>query len=268
MRFLSTRRRHPAAKPLVLLLALFLMGAVYSVVSPAQKSSADTTTNPQVAQGKALFDVTCSSCHGLNGEGSTQAPSLIGVGAAAVDFQMGTRRMPMAKPAAQAPRDSAPEYTSEEIEAIAAYVASLGAGPAVPAEKQYTPAGLTEEQIARGGDLFKTNCSACHNFEGAGGALPSGAYAPSLTDVSSKHIYEALRTGPQQMPVFSSGALPDEDVREIVGYLSTLKQEPNHGGLALGGIGPVAEGFWGWILGIGSLVLVAMWLAKRGARAR
>lgn len=268
MRFLSTRRKHPAAKPLVLLLALFLMGAVYSVVSPAQKSSADTTTNPQVAQGKALFDVTCSSCHGLNGEGGSQAPSLIGVGAAAVDFQMGTRRMPMAKPAAQAPRDSAPEYTPEEIAAIAAYVASLGHGPAVPSEKQYSPAGLTDEEIARGGDLFKTNCSACHNFEGRGGALPNGAFAPSLTDVSSKHIYEALRTGPQQMPVFSSGALPDQDVREIVGYLSSLKQEPSHGGLALGGIGPVAEGFWGWIIGIGSLVLVAMWLAKKGARAR
>ncbi|GAA1387995.1 c-type cytochrome [Luteococcus peritonei] len=268
MRFLSTRRKHPAAKPLVLLLALFLMGAVYSVVSPAQTSVADTNTNPQVAQGKALFDVTCSSCHGLNGEGTSQGPSLIGVGAAAVDFQMGTRRMPMAKPAAQAPRNSAPEYTQAEINAIAAYVASLGQGPAVPEESKYTAAGLSEEEIARGGELFRTNCSACHNIEGRGGALPSGAYAPSLIGVSGKHIYEALRTGPQQMPVFSTGALPDQDVKEIIGYLQTNEQQPNYGGLALGGIGPVAEGFWGWLVGVGSLVLVAIWLAKKGARAR
>ncbi|MEL4357356.1 MULTISPECIES: cytochrome bc1 complex diheme cytochrome c subunit [unclassified Luteococcus] len=268
MRFLSSRRRHPAAKPLTLLLALFLMGAVYSVVTPAPQSAADGNTNPQVVQGKGLYDVTCSSCHGLNGEGSSQAPSLIGVGAAAVDFQMGTRRMPMAKPAAQAPRNSAPEYTQGEIDAIGAYVASLGAGPAVPEESKYSPAGLSDEEIARGGELFRTNCSACHNIEGRGGALPSGAYAPSLQGVSSKHIYEALRTGPQQMPLFSEGALPDQDVKEIIGYLSATEQQPQHGGLALGGIGPVAEGFWGWILGIGGLVLVAMWLAKKGARAR
>ena len=135
MRFLSTRRKHPAAKPLILLLALFLMGAAYSVVSPAQTSVADTNTNPQVVQGKALFDVTCSSCHGLNGEGTSQGPSLIGVGAAAVDFQMGTQRMPMAKPAAQAPRGSAPKYSQAEINAIAAYVASLGQGPGIPSEE-------------------------------------------------------------------------------------------------------------------------------------
>ena len=146
MRFLSTRRKHPAAKPLTLLLALFMMGAVYALVSPAQPSAADPNTNPQVAQGKGLYDVTCSSCHGLNGEGSSQAPSLIGVGAAAVDFQMGTRRMPMAKPMAQAPRDSAPEYSEEEIAAIGAYVATLGAGPGVPSEDKYSPAGLTDEE--------------------------------------------------------------------------------------------------------------------------
>ncbi|MGO4956464.1 cytochrome bc1 complex diheme cytochrome c subunit [Luteococcus sp. Sow4_B9] len=268
MRFLSTRRKHPAAKPLTLLLALFMMGAVYSVVSPAQQSAADSNTNPQVVQGKGLYDVTCSSCHGLNGEGSSQAPSLIGVGAAAVDFQMGTRRMPMAKPMAQAPRNSAPEYTPEEIEAIGAYVATLGAGPAVPTEDKYSPAGLTDAEVARGGELFRTNCSACHNIEGNGGALSNGAYAPSLHGVSSKHIYEALRTGPQQMPIFGEGALPDEDVQQIIGYLSKVEQQPQYGGLALGGIGPVAEGFWGWILGIGGLVLVAMWLAKKGARAR
>lgn len=263
---ITKRRRHPAAKPLTLVLALFVMGALYSGFAPASQSAADADTNPQVVAGKALFDVTCSSCHGLNGEGSSVAPSLIGVGAAAVDFQMGTGRMPMAKPAAQAPRNRV-TYTDEEISSIAAYVATLGDGPAIPEEDEYSGAGLTDEEIARGGEIFRTNCSACHNFEGSGGALPNGAYAPKLKGVSSKHIYEALRTGPQQMPVFSEGALPDQDVKEIVGYLNSLEQEPSYGGLPLGGLGPVAEGFWGWLLGIGSLVLVATWLAKKGARA-
>lgn len=267
MGFLSRRRRHKAAKPLALVLALFVMGVVYTAVSPATKSQADSATPEQIAQGKALFEQTCSSCHGMNGEGVTGAgPTLIGVGAAAVDFQMGTGRMPMARPEAQAPAKPT-NYTDEEIAAIAAYVASLGAGPAIPSEDQYS-GSLTAEQIARGGELFRTNCSACHNFEGGGGALPNGKYAPSLVDTSGKHIWEALRTGPQQMPVFSQGTLTDQDVKEIVGYLQTLHSEPNNGGMPLGGLGPVSEGFWGWLIGIGSLVFVATWLARKGARVR
>lgn len=267
MRFLSTRRRHPAAKPLALVLALFVMGALYSALLPAMQSNADdTTAKSQIAQGQDLFELNCSSCHGLNGEGTPEAPTLIGVGAASVDFQMETGRMPMARPEAQAP--SKPTvYTAAEISAIAAYVASLAPGPAIPNETQYSNTGLTAAEIARGGELFRTNCSACHNFEGGGGALPNGKFAPALTETSGKHIHEAIRTGPQQMPVFSSSVLTDEDITQIVGYLNALTESPN-GGLGMGGLGPVSEGLWGWVLGLGSLVLIAVWLAKKGARAR
>lgn len=267
MGFLSKRRRHKAAKPLAIVLALFLMGALYSLVSPATSSRAETASAEQVARGQELFQQTCSSCHGLNGEGTVEAPSLRGVGAASVDFQMGTGRMPMARPEAQAPAKRT-AYTDEEISAIAAYVATLGEGPAIPTAEQYSGEGLSAEELARGGELFKTNCSACHNFEGAGGALPNGKYAPSLKNTSDKHIYEALRTGPQQMPVFGKGTLKDSDVKEIIGYLNALHTQEDNGGLTLGGLGPVGEGFWGWIVGLGSCVFVALWLAKRGARAR
>lgn len=103
MRFLSTKRHSRAAKPVLLLLALVLVGCVYAFVSPSASGRADTNASTQVARGKEIFQQNCSSCHGLNGEGTTQGPSLAGVGAAAVDFQMGTGRMPMARPEAQAP---------------------------------------------------------------------------------------------------------------------------------------------------------------------
>lgn len=266
MRFLSRRRRHPAAKPLALVLALFVMGALYSALAPSTSVADDTPNATQIAQGKELFAMNCSSCHGLNAEGTSQAPTLIGVGAASVDFQMETGRMPMARPDAQAPVKKT-LYTSEEISAIAAYVASLAPGPAIPEQGQYSATGLSAEQIARGGELFRTNCSACHNFEGRGGALPEGRYAPSLMNTSDKHIWEAVRTGPQQMPMFSAGSLSDEDVTQIVGYLQTLHSQPD-AGFDLGGLGPVGEGLWGWVIGLGSLVLIATWLAKKGARAR
>ena len=271
MRHLSARRRHPAAKAVLLVLALLVMGSVYTVVAPSPKVAADTGTTQQIEEGRALFQVGCASCHGLNGEGqitdTIQGPPLVGVGAASVDFQVESGRMPMARPEEQAPIKKN-IYTEEEIAALAAYVASLGPGPGIPTPEQYSTEGLSEEDLARGGELFRTNCSACHNFRGAGGALPEGRYAPSLAGVSNEHIYEALITGPQQMPVFSDEVLTPDDKRAIIGYLTELNERPSDGGFDLGGIGPVSEGLWGWILGLGSLMFFAVWIAAKGAKAK
>ena len=271
MRHLSARRRHPAAKGVLLVLALFLMGSVYAVLAPSPKVAADTGNTQQIEEGRALFQVGCASCHGLNGEGQItdviQGPPLIGVGAASVDFQVESGRMPMARPEEQAPVKKN-LYTQEEIAALSAYVASLGPGPDVPTPEMYDPEGLTEEELARGGELFRSNCSACHNFRGAGGALPEGKYAPSLEGVSEEHIYEAMLTGPQQMPVFSEEVMRPEDKRAIIGYLNHLNEQPEPGGLGLGGIGPVSEGLWAWILGLGSLMAFAVWIAAKGAKAK
>jgi ubiquinol-cytochrome c reductase cytochrome c subunit len=271
VRFLASRRRHPAAKVLLLLFALFVLGGAYNALAPAPQVSADTGNSQQIAQGRALFAVGCASCHGLNGEGQTsstiQGPPLIGVGAAAVDFQVSSGRMPMSRPEVQAPVKPN-RYTADEVAALAAFVASLGPGPAIPSESDYNPGTISAEDIARGGELFRTNCSACHNFEGAGGALPGGKYAPSLIGVSNKRLYEAMLTGPQQMPVFSDEVMRPEDKRAIIGYLNDLHSRPIDGGLALGGIGPVSEGLWAWIIGLGGLVLFAMWITARGAKAK
>jgi ubiquinol-cytochrome c reductase cytochrome c subunit len=271
VRHLSARRRHPAAKGVLLAFALFLMGALYAVVAPSPKVAADTGNSQQVAQGRALFQVGCASCHGLNGEGQTsgtiQGPSLVGVGPAAVDFQVETGRMPMSRVEEQAP-DKKNYYSPEEVAALAAFVASLGPGPAIPSPEQYDPSKVSEEDLARGGELFRTNCSACHNFEGAGGALPGGKYAPPLKGVTNEHLYEAMLTGPQQMPVFSDEVMRPEDKRAIIGYLNDLHARPADGGLALGGIGPVSEGLWAWIVGLGILMMFAIWIAAKGAKAK
>ncbi len=261
-------RRHKAARPLLLVLSLFLVGAVYAAIAPATSSSAEGAPNEQlIAQGKDLFAVNCSSCHGINAEGLAQqgAPALTDVGAAAVDFQVRTGRMPMANPYTQA-QGKTNTFTDDEINALATYVGSLGNGTAVPTEDQYSPDGLSAEDVARGGDLFRTNCSACHNFKGAGGALPNGYVAPSLEQADPQVIWEAMRTGPGQMPVFASGAIADKDVRSMIAYVEQVNATPS-AGLTLGGLGPVSEGFWAWVVGIGSLVLAAVWIATRGARA-
>jgi ubiquinol-cytochrome c reductase cytochrome c subunit len=272
VKFLSTRRRHPLAGLVVLVLGLIMAGGLYSVVRPAVASEETLADEELIEQGRQLFTVGCSSCHGQNAEGiptksgANYGPPIIGVGAAAVAFQVGTGRMPMARPDTQAPQKPV-LYTEEEIEALAAYIASLGPGPAIPSPEEYDTSGLTEEEIAQGGAFFRTNCTACHNFAATGGALPHGRYAPGLLDVEPRYIYMAMLTGPQQMPVFSDDVLTPEQKREVIGYIETLGEQPAFGGSALGSLGPVSEGLWGWVLGIGSLVLVTTWIGSNSVRA-
>ncbi|WP_371401356.1 cytochrome c [Kribbella sp. NBC_00662] len=272
-RFLSARRRHRSAGLVVLLFGLLAVGSAYAAFAPDDAVADNSAQSQQIEEGKKLFAVGCSSCHGLNAEGGGNGagkmagPSLIGVGAAAVDFQVGTGRMPAMQPGAQIPRKN-PAYSQEEIEALAAYVASLAPGPAVPAQDSYDISKATDEQITRGGELFRTNCTACHNFAGRGGALPNGKYAPSLMGVSEKHIYEAMLTGPQQMPVFSDQVMQPEDKRDIIAYLKALQAQKDPGGFGLGRLGPVSEGLWGWFIGIGLLVCVAVWIGAKGVKAK
>ncbi|WP_127480360.1 c-type cytochrome [Nocardioides pantholopis] len=272
---LSRHRRGPVAGLVLLLLGLVLSGGLYAALSPAQAENTEPTA-AQVEKGRELFLVGCAFCHGQNGQGiSTKdgdnqlGPSLVGVGAAAVDFQVSTGRMPMTQPGAQAPRK--PEvYTDEEVDALAAFVASLGPGPAIPDEQDYSTADLSDEErqeaIVRGGQIFLTNCTACHNFDGSGGAMPRGGYAPTIRGVDPKHIYEAMLTGPQNMPTFSNGNLTPDEKRDVIAYLESTDEEPSYGGFGLGGLGPVSEGMFAWLLGLGSLVAFAIWIAAHTTR--
>jgi len=264
---LSARRRHPLAALVVLLLALACTGGLYAVFAPASKAQADETAQSlAIDEGKKLFAVGCASCHGTGGQGSSDGPSLVGVGAAAVDFQVGTGRMPAQQPGAQIPRKKV-VYTQAEIDQLAAYVSSLGSGPSVPTQAQYGPDGA---DIAKGGELFRTNCAQCHNFTGKGGALTHGKFAPDLEGVSPKHIYEAMQTGPQNMPSFPDTTLSEQNKKDIIAYLNAVNGDDTEspGGLELGGLGPVSEGLFAWIFGLGALIAVAVWVAARTAKAK
>ncbi|MFF6981120.1 c-type cytochrome [Streptomyces sp. NPDC008343] len=268
MKKLSARRRHPLAAVVVLLLALACTGGVYAVFAPAGKAQAEETAQSlTIEEGKKLYAVGCASCHGTGGQGTSDGPSLVGVGAASVDFQVSTGRMPAAtSQGAQVPKKKN-IYSQAEIDQLAAYIASLGAGPSVPTEEQYGSEGA---DIGKGGELFRNNCAQCHNFTGKGGALTKGKYAPSLEGVDPKHIYEAMLTGPQNMPSFPDTTLSEQNKKDIIAYLHAVNSDEtvNPGGLELGGLGPVSEGLFAWIFGLGALIAVAVWVAARTAKAK
>ena len=258
---MAISKRHPAALFAVLAVALGTTGAAYAAVSTQTAPKVAAKTETQVEQGKQLFLEGCSSCHGLAAQGASDGPSLIGVGAASVDFQVGTGRMPLAAPGIQAMPNMS-SYTEEETAALAAYIATLGAGPAIPTEEMLD---TTNAELALGGELFRTNCAQCHGAAGSGGALSEGRYAPSLMDSSAKHLYEAMVSGPQAMPVFADSTLSVEDKQHIIAYVEELQSNKSFGGHSLGRLGPVSEGLFIFIAGLGVLVIAAVWI---GAKAK
>jgi ubiquinol-cytochrome c reductase cytochrome c subunit len=257
----KARRRHPAAGYAVLAGGLVVVAIGYGALTASGGSAAAPAQSAtDIAQGRALFEATCSGCHGIHAQGTSQAPSLVGAGAAAVSFQMSTGRMPAAEIGAENERKPV-KFSPQQISDIAAYVESIGGGPTVPSSSQVDTAGA---DTALGQQLFSTNCSQCHGFAGAGGALTYGKNAPPLTASTPTQIYEAMLTGPEAMPVFGDGTITPEQKRDIIAYITDTRTEPNPGGLSLGRTGPVTEGLVGWLAGLGFLILIAMWItAKR-----
>jgi ubiquinol-cytochrome c reductase cytochrome c subunit len=253
-------RRKPFAAAIVIAAGLLLTGGGYAAANAAITSSPASTayTAAQVDEGHKLFLANCASCHGAHAEGTKNAPTLIGVGAASVDFQVSSGRMPAQASGPQIPSKQS-VFTDSEIEALAAYVASLAPGPAVPSDAMVAADG----NATRGGELFRTNCAMCHNAAGAGGALTQGKYAPSLKDTEPREMYEAMITGPQNMPVFNDANLNPQDKKDIITYLVYLQQHPSVGGLDLENIGPVAEGLFVWIFVLGSIIGITVWLGAK-----
>jgi len=257
-----TWRRRPAASYAVVLLGLVLVGAVYATITGSGDSAAatpPTASQAQIAKGRQIFQQTCATCHGLEAQGTSVAPSLIGVGAAAVDFQVSTGRMPAKEPGAENERKPT-ALNAAETRAVAAYVASLAGGPAIP-----TPAevGTSGANIALGQSLFTADCAQCHNFDGAGGALTYGKNAPALTESTPTQIYEAMLTGPEAMPVFNNTTITPDEKRDVIAYVTATRAAPNPGGFSLGRVGPVTEGLVAFLGLLFFMVLAAMFITAK-----
>jgi len=251
-------RRGPLASIVLIALGLAATGGAYAAFSGVSANAAVDLSSPAVIdEGSKLFAANCATCHGMQAQGTADGPSLIGVGAASVDFQVGTGRMPMARSGPQAEKKPV-QFTAEQTSALAAYVASLAPGPAIPSQTQ-----LENGNASNGGELFRINCAMCHNVAGAGGALTEGKYAPTLKGVAAVHVYEAMLTGPQNMPVFNNLNLTPSQKKDIIAYLAYNEANPSPGGLELGSLGPVSEGLFLWIFGLGSIVALTVWITAK-----
>jgi ubiquinol-cytochrome c reductase cytochrome c subunit len=244
--------RRLAAVGLLAATTLALAGPV-----AAQGGQPQPGQDGEARAGRELFQVACSTCHGLEGQGAGErGPSLVGVGAAAADFYLSTGRMPLDRPDVQAERKR-PAFSPRQIRQLVAYVASLGPGPPVP------PVDPRAGDLVQGNQLYANNCASCHSSAGAGGALGHAVYAPRLDEATPTQVAEAIRIGPGAMPAFGTDQLEDHELESIVRYVEYLKEPEDPGGAGLGHLGPIPEGFVAWVVGLGLMVVAIRWMGTR-----
>jgi ubiquinol-cytochrome c reductase cytochrome c subunit len=262
-----SRMRRRITGALALVAALGSVGVAYATVAAAATPKAQTVAAANapanepvdVRKGRQLYETSCITCHGQNLQGVLdRGPSLIGVGSASVYFQVSTGRMPATQQGAQVPQKK-PKFDDNETRQIAAYVQSVGGGPEIPTGDLRG----SDANLAEGGELFRLNCASCHNFAGRGGALSAGKYAPSLEGASDTVLWTAMLSGPQNMPVFSDNQLTTEQKQAITNYIQTLKAQKDPGGSSIGRLGPVPEGLVIWVVGIGAIMLMILWIGAK-----
>lgn len=232
-------------------IAVTSMAVLLGVARPP--AAAQEATQGSVEAGRALYQANCATCHGPDGRGVDGWPSIQNAGAAAADFQLRTGRMPFTQERGEQALRKPPAYDDAEIRDLVAYVASLGGGPPIPDVR------TGSDLLQRGQLLFATNCAPCHGATGNGGAVGGGAIAWPLHQATPQLVAEAMITGPGQMPVFD---LPDRDRNAVATYVEYLRDAPSPGGFAIGGIGPVPEGFVAWLVGMGLLGVVVILVGR------
>ena len=251
--------RRRLASGLMLVTVLAGVAGTYTLFASSSGANDTRTSKEDVEAGRQLFNTSCITCHGANLQGvKDRGPSLIGVGSASVYFQVSTGRMPAAGQGGNEPRKSA-KFDEQQIDQLGAYIESLGNGPQIP----QGDLRVDDSQLAEGGELFRLNCASCHGTTGKGAPLSAGKTAPGLRSATDKQIYAAMLSGPENMPVFGDNQLTPEQKKSILTYVQTLEASKDPGGNGLDRIGPVSEGIVIWVLGIGVLMIVILWIGAK-----
>ena len=151
---------------------------------PASQAEESPTPVSEIASGRTLFVENCSTCHGIDVDGSARAPNPSVSAAATIDLWLSSGWMPLSDPdgraRAQALRCSTVPRSSQIVE-----VRGLPWGPTAPGNPGI-PFGLdiSHANVAEGFNLFALNCAPCHTITGAGDALANGIQAPPLHGVT------------------------------------------------------------------------------------
>ena len=242
-------RDRAEARLLSRILRIGLLLALLGQIAWSFRPEPSRAQTDQQAEGQALYEANCSTCHGLQGEGTANGPTLQNVGPAAVDFMLSTGRMPLANPGDQPVRDE-PKFTPDQTAAIVAYVETIAPG-GEPIPTVDPAAG----DLARGAEVFLNTCAGCHGAGATGDSVGGGQIAPTINPADPTQIGEAIRIGPGVMPRFGPETIDQADLDSLAAYLLWIRDHGEDGGLQLGRVGAVAEGLVIVVVGLGLMIL-------------
>jgi len=154
--------------------ALALCGGGLAPVRAEQRNPFETD-EAAIRTGNALFAARCSDCHGADAKGKL-GPDLTQRWARGASDESAFAVIRNGVPGSSMPPSIAPD---NELWAIVAYLRSISVMPPL----------VSSGDPRRGRELFASECSACHQVQGSGGAL-----APNLTNVGITRSRAALTT--------------------------------------------------------------------------
>jgi ubiquinol-cytochrome c reductase cytochrome c subunit len=255
---MSADRTRPEARLLSTVLRIGLLLAVLGQIVWSFRPEAGNAQTDVVAEGRTLYEANCSTCHGLQAEGTALGPTLQEVGSAAVSFMVSTGRMPLANPNVQPVRGE-PAFTPEQTAAIVAYVGTIA-----PGGEPIPDVDIARGDLTVGAEVFLNNCAGCHGAGASGDSVGGGQIAPTLDPPDPTQIGEAVRIGPGVMPRFGPETIRPEELDSLAAYLVWLRDNGDEGGLQLGRVGAVAEGLVAVVVGLGLLILVLRLTGSKG----
>ncbi len=240
---LAARRRHPLAGVVLLLAGPARSPAsLYAACRPAAGAAPPSDPRRRSPDGPAALPRELRHLpRPQRRRAATTRRRLVGVGAAAVDFQVGTGRMPSQADRRRRPRRSRSSSRQEEINAARRLRRLARPRPGHPVGRRGRPG--QRRRPRDGGAIFRTNCAMCHNFAGTGGALTRGKYAPNARrDDPDAHL-----RGHAHRPAVDAGLQRRRPSPRRTSATSSptsrpSQTQPSPGGFSLGSLGPVTEG--------------------------
>ena len=187
------------------------------------------------------------------------------VGAASASFFLTTGRMPTAQPLPYRPPRKEPAYDQADIDALVAYVATLGSGPPVP-NVDVADADVPAGQVV----IYRANSA---------GMPPGGRRRRALSygQYPRRTFHEATPpTGRRSHPdrprpdagVLAGGDLGPGTTNNLAAYIgSTCATRTTGAGSISAGPGRCRRAWWRWWSGLVAPSFVSVWIVGRRRHA-
>lgn len=169
---------------------------------------------------------TCAACHGLQGEGTAQAPALAGLSASYISAQIENFNSRRRSNALMGPMAQA--YASPDLlQPAAAYYAAQGKLPALQIRGQQLAASPAEKLYYQG-DMARDipACFSCHGPSAIGGGpFPRLAGQQATYLAAQLHAWrKGERSGdPDDMMGTIAKRLNDKDITALASYLAAIR---------------------------------------------